>query len=443
LQQGTNADLIATNRGHLLVPQTPETFTYDADGNLTSDSLWTNTWDGENRRTVIESRSGVPAAARVRVQWTHLPDGRWIERIVSTNSGTAYQPAFTNRYVWDGNVLLAVLNHTNGLELSFLRGLDLSGTPQGAGGVGGLLFVGHFASAIGYHAVACDGNGNVTALVNAADGTESARYEFGPFGEPLRITGPMGKVNPLRFSTQFADDWTGDLKYLHRDYHADLGRWLSRDPIEEAGGMNVYGMLDNDPINFVDLYGLAGEPTTPPLKRPIPEKERGCCDDATVKKGEAELKNRYKKAADEAKKLGLKPASPPPWGSGPATCKNSSQDVLEYLVPTPACWQCYLEERNYYSPAKDPTDDRLDHQVVICVGYSASGSKKEIIFDWWGDTKHGDNQSGGPPDKFRKEYRYPQKITENPYWTRCSDGNSNKTPPPCSGWQCSRPPVYK
>jgi RHS repeat-associated protein len=277
LQQGTNADLIATNRGHLLVPQTPETFTYDADGNLTSDSLWTNTWDGENRRTVIESRSGVPAAARVRVQWTHLPDGRWIERIVSTNSGTAYQPAFTNRYVWDGNVLLAVLNHTNGLELSFLRGLDLSGTPQGAGGVGGLLFVGHFASAIGYHAVACDGNGNVTALVNAADGTESARYEFGPFGEPLRITGPMGKVNPLRFSTQFADDWTGDLKYLFRDYRPDLGRWPNRDPLLTDEGLvlghdltafnqvfqtasvadvNLYGFSRNDPLGKVDPFGL-------------------------------------------------------------------------------------------------------------------------------------------------------------------------------------------
>jgi RHS repeat-associated protein len=255
LNQGTNADLIATNRGHLLVPQSPETFTYDADGNLTADSLWTNTWNAENRRTVIESRPSVPAAARVRVQWTHLPDGRWIERIVSTNDGTAYQPAFTNRYVWDGNVLLAVLNHTNGLELSFLRGLDLSGTPQGAGGVGGLLFVGHFASAIGYHAVACDGNGNVAALVDAADGTESARYEYGPFGEPLRITGPMGKVNPLRFSTQFADDWTGDLKYLYRDYRPDLGRWPSPDPIEERGGENVYGFGRNSAVTGVDVLG--------------------------------------------------------------------------------------------------------------------------------------------------------------------------------------------
>jgi RHS repeat-associated protein len=167
------------------------------------------------------------------------------------------------------------------LELSFVRGLDLSGTPQGAGGVGGLLFVGHFASAIGYHAVACDGNGNVAALVDAADGTESARYEYGPFGEPLRVTGPMGKVNPLRFSTQYADDWTGDLKYLYRDYRPDLGRWPSRDPLmaDEAfspdglglrpevlmGAManespNLYGFVRQSPMNSVDHLGLLSIP---------------------------------------------------------------------------------------------------------------------------------------------------------------------------------------
>jgi RHS repeat-associated protein len=103
----------------------------------------------------------------------------------------------------------------------------------------------------------------VTALVNAADGTESARYEFGPFGEPLRITGAMGKVNPIRFSTQFADDWTGDLKYLFRDYRPDLGRWPNRDPLGEEGGINLYGFVRNHPINVVDADGLAEFPRLP------------------------------------------------------------------------------------------------------------------------------------------------------------------------------------
>jgi hypothetical protein len=141
LEDGTNPHIVATNVGRTRVAQALEEFAHDDDGNLTSDSLWVNTWNAENRRTAIQSSAAVPAAGRAQEQWTFLPDGRWIERIVSTNNGGAYYPAWTNRYVWDGNVLLAVLDRTNGVELAFARGLDLSGSLQGAGGVGGLVWV--------------------------------------------------------------------------------------------------------------------------------------------------------------------------------------------------------------------------------------------------------------------------------------------------------------
>jgi len=39
-------------------------------------------------------------------------------------------------------------------------------------------------------------------------------------------------------------------------YNKEQGRWLSRDPIEEKGGLNLYGMVDNDPVNNVDHLGL-------------------------------------------------------------------------------------------------------------------------------------------------------------------------------------------
>ncbi len=34
-----------------------------------------------------------------------------------------------------------------------------------------------------------------------------------------------------------------------RWYSPSTGGWFSRDPIEEAGGLNLYGFLDNDPVN--------------------------------------------------------------------------------------------------------------------------------------------------------------------------------------------------
>lgn len=43
--------------------------------------------------------------------------------------------------------------------------------------------------------------------------------------------------------------------YGHRYYDASTGRWLSRDPIEEQGGLNLYGFVRNDPISDFDALG--------------------------------------------------------------------------------------------------------------------------------------------------------------------------------------------
>lgn len=45
--------------------------------------------------------------------------------------------------------------------------------------------------------------------------------------------------------------------YGYRYYHTNLGRWLSRDPIKERGGVNLYEFLRNDGLNSQDLWGLA------------------------------------------------------------------------------------------------------------------------------------------------------------------------------------------
>ena len=80
--------------------------------------------------------------------------------------------------------------------------------------------------------------------------------EFGPFGEVLRATGPMAQSMPLRFSTMYADDVTGDVKYLYRDLRTHEGRWTSRDPIEETGGLNLYSFLSNEGSASLDFLGL-------------------------------------------------------------------------------------------------------------------------------------------------------------------------------------------
>jgi len=61
--------------------------------------------------------------------------------------------------------------------------------------------------------------------------------------------------NPFRFSTKYTDPDTGLLYYGYRHYSPSLGRWLSRDPIGEDGGANLYGFVGNDPANGVDSFG--------------------------------------------------------------------------------------------------------------------------------------------------------------------------------------------
>jgi RHS repeat-associated protein len=67
-------------------------------------------------------------------------------------------------------------------------------------------------------------------------------------------------VKPLktRRVAQVAAEKTASdvLYYGFRYYNPSTGRWLSRDPIEEEGGLNLYGMVGNDPVNWIDYLGL-------------------------------------------------------------------------------------------------------------------------------------------------------------------------------------------
>ena len=255
LKDGANPDIVTTNTGSLLLPKATETFTYDLDGNLLTDSLWTNAWNAENRLVTVASAPGVPTNAWQRATWSYLADGRWSERVVSTWNGAAYIPQYTNRFVWDGKVLLAILSPANTVAMSFLRGLDLSGSRQGAGGAGGALAITLVTN--GTHFYGYDGNGNITTLTAASDGSASAVYEYDPFAKTLRASGVVAQANPLRFSTQFTDEVTGDVVYLFRALRLSLGRWLNRDPIGERGGLNLSGFVRNNPISEWDYLGMA------------------------------------------------------------------------------------------------------------------------------------------------------------------------------------------
>ena len=69
----------------------------------------------------------------------------------------------------------------------------------------------------------------------------------------------MAKTNPFRFSTKYEDDESDLLYYGRRYLNTSTGRWLSRDPIEEHGGRNLYAFNYNNLVNKTDRLGLLVE----------------------------------------------------------------------------------------------------------------------------------------------------------------------------------------
>jgi RHS repeat-associated protein len=251
-QQGNSA----SDSGRLLVPKATQSFSYDFDGNLTFDGIWHYEWDGENRLKAVTMTNlvGVPNPQRFRLELGYDWLGRRLAKTVKTWTGTEFANPVTTRFVYDGWRLLAQLDADNSVVRSYTWGLDLSGTLDDAGGIGGLLFVTQHP-ALTTHFACYDGNGNVVALV-AADGTGvTARYEYGPFGEPIGVRGPYAETNPIRWTTKYMDVETELVYYGSRYYSPSLGRWISRDPIEEDGGANLYAFVGNCPLTNYDPVG--------------------------------------------------------------------------------------------------------------------------------------------------------------------------------------------
>jgi RHS repeat-associated protein len=252
--------IAATNQstisGNVFVPKNQEQFSYDLDGNLTNDGRWAYTWDAENRLVKLAPNTSI--GPRNSLKFEYDWQGRRIRKQVWPNASWSGTPTNDVKFVYDGWNLLAELNATNSTVIrSCMWGSDVSGTSQGAGGVGGLLKVSYTGAQTTNCFVAFDGNGNVVALADAGGTSILAQFEYGPFGELLRATGPMAKSNPFRFSTKYQDNETDLLYYGYRYYNPSTGRWMSRDPLEEEGGPNLYASCGSDPIGWIDALGLA------------------------------------------------------------------------------------------------------------------------------------------------------------------------------------------
>jgi hypothetical protein len=176
------------------------------------------------------------------------------------------------------------------------------------------------------------------------------------------------------------------LYYGYRYYSPEMGRWISRDPIGERGGINLYGMVGNDAINLVDPLGLAPS--------------YACCDKATRDKGALLLEKAFKAAQAEyhAGKLDI---------GGPVSCFNVNSAIRDRM-PVPTCWECHLVNRKFgLNPIKTiQTLGVVDHWVIICSSVDQKTKIAErLIFD----------ETGGCTGEFKKfESYWPIPVGTDP-----------------------------
>jgi len=113
-----------------------------------------------------------------------------------------------------------------------------------------------------------DANKNIRMLFDG-NGTAVVEYDYDPFGQ-VTATGSYASVNPYRFSSEFHDDGTGLVYYNYRYYSPVLGRWISRDPINDLGSIilfagdrkhnfeeeqNLFRFANNAPTVYIDRDG--------------------------------------------------------------------------------------------------------------------------------------------------------------------------------------------
>ena len=235
---------IAGNGAAAFVPQ------YDADGNQTlvktSTGIWTVTYNAENRPVKFESEDG-----GTTVECAYDSMGRRFEKKVTVGGTTGFHACYLYRdylqvaecdltgetpevvrsYIWDPSEPEATR------VLSMTR-WEANGTQEKEH-----LYCMH------------DAMKNVTSLFGEARGRR-ALYEYRPYGGLITSEGNMAQENKFRFSCEYMDDELGLIYYNYRHLNPNDGRWISRDPIMEQGGWNLFAFVGNKIFNQADILGL-------------------------------------------------------------------------------------------------------------------------------------------------------------------------------------------
>jgi len=222
-----NANASTNNFQVVVADGVSKTLTYDLNDNCTSDGVRTYEWDAADR--LVKITQGIHDTEMI---YDGL--GRRV-RIIEKESDVVVSD---KRFVWTGTEIAEERDSTgaNVVKRFFPQGVQIVSGPN-----------------TGNYFWTRDHLGSVREMTDNS-GSVRARYDYTPYGAPTKISGDLD--SDFLFTGHFFHASSGLHLALYRAYDAELGRWLSRDPIGEERGLNLYVYVASDPVNLWDPFGL-------------------------------------------------------------------------------------------------------------------------------------------------------------------------------------------
>ena len=237
-----------TQNYQLSVGGLSRSFTYDANGNLLTDGQRTLTWDAKNRLKTV-TKAGTTA------RWDYDYQDRRVKEYQYAAGGTV--PAYPSKaFVWDGTDLIQERSVTSPTDLT------AGGTTTRTHFFGGFMEGNIAQTTVTKYQTLTDHLGNVRDIIANNISPQDlnivvARYDYTAFQGPVKLFSNLtNDASLLTIGRYYHHAASGLELALYRAYDPELGRWISEDPIEERGGVNLYEFVNNIPLLRVDNLGL-------------------------------------------------------------------------------------------------------------------------------------------------------------------------------------------
>ena len=215
-------DVVATGSG-------TESLIYDQNGNLTSDGTRTFEWDALDRLTAINTATG-----RSEFEYDGLSRRA---RIVEMASGAVISD---KRLIWSGTTLAEERDSSGATVAKRFFGQGTQILSESSGGI---------------YLYARDHLGSIREMTDS-DGNVRARYDYDLDGVRTKVAGDRDA--DFGYTGHYYHQASGLIMAPYRIFDPAKARWISRDPIGEQGGINLYGYVQNNPVNRIDFLGLTG-----------------------------------------------------------------------------------------------------------------------------------------------------------------------------------------